>query len=255
MRLRKDAEQVHLERMLPVVRPLAAGHSVYVMSYHIGSVYPLINYSGARSASRFAHLWLLPALYMDQLPGATPLRYRSPGEMSPIERFLNQAVFEDLRDQRPRVLIVLQHARDLPINGFRRLNYIEYFRRDPRIASLLDRYQLVNDLGDYLIYELIPNAQARAESPPTVQPATASATSHQALPATHNGKVERFHQTMPAMGLRPHPPLTPTAPPSAATLAPPLQPQTPQLARRPTPISRVTTSSGRTSSYGARRWC
>jgi hypothetical protein len=172
MRLSKDAEQVHLERVLPVVRPLAAGHSIYVMSYHLGSVYPLINYSGARSASRFAHLWLLPALYMDQLAGIGPLRYRSPGEMSPSERFLNQAVFEDLRDERPRVLIVLQHARDLPINGFRRLDYVAYFRRDPRIASLLDRYQLAADLGDYLIYELIPNAQARAESPPTVQPAT-----------------------------------------------------------------------------------
>ena len=174
MGLNRGAEQVHLERVLPVVRPLAAGHSVYVMSYHIGSAYPLINYSGARSASRFAHLWLLPALYMDQLPATGPLRYRSPGEMSPIERFLNQAVFEDLRDQRPRVLIVLQHARDLPINGFRRLDYMAYFRRDPRIASLLDRYQLVTDLGDYLIYELIPNSQARAESPRPSSPPPAT---------------------------------------------------------------------------------
>jgi hypothetical protein len=172
MRLRKDAEQIHLERMVPVVRPLAAGHTIYVMSYHIGSVYPLINYSGARSASRFAHLWLLPALYMDQLVGAAPIRYRSPEEMSPSERFLNQGVFEDLRDERPRVLIVLQHARDLPVNGFRRLDYVQYFRRDPRIASLLDRYQLAADLGDYLIYERIPDEQAKADSPPAVQPAT-----------------------------------------------------------------------------------
>jgi hypothetical protein len=187
MRLRKDAEQVHLERVLPVVRPLAAGHSVYVMSYHIGSVYPLINYSGARSASRFAHLWLLPALYMDQLVDTDPIRYRSPDEMSPSERFLNQAVFEDLRDQRPRVLIILQHARDLPINGFRRLDYVAYFRRDPRIASLLDRYQLVADLGDYLIYERIPDAQARAESPPTVQPATRDILPAGPAGGTHKG--------------------------------------------------------------------
>ena len=193
MRLGKDAEQVHLERMLPVVRPLAAGHSVYVLSYHIGSAYPLINYSGARSASRFPQLWLFPALYMDQLVGTGPLRYRSPDEMSPSERFLNQAVFEDLRDERPRVLIILQHARDLPVNGFRRLDYVEYFRRDPRIANLLDRYQLVTDLGDYLIYELIPDAQARAESPPTVQPAT-----RDILPA---GPAGGAHKRDPAFAL------------------------------------------------------
>jgi hypothetical protein len=130
---------------------------------------------------------------MDQLAGPGPLRYRSPDEMSPSERFLNQAVFEDLRDQRPRVLIVLQHARDLPINGFRRLDYVAYFRRDPRIASLLDRYQLVTDLGDYLIYELIPNAQARAESPPTVQPAT-----RDILPA---GSAGGAHKRDPALVL------------------------------------------------------
>ena len=172
MGLNRGAEQVQLERVLPVVRALAAGQSVYVMSYHIGSAYPLINYSGARSASRFPQLWIFPAAYMDQLAGSAPLRYHAPDEMSPSERYLNQAVFEDLRDQRPKVLVVLQHARDLPVNGFRRLDYVAYFRRDPRIAGLLDRYQLRADLGDFLVYERIPEAQARAESPPTVQPAT-----------------------------------------------------------------------------------
>jgi hypothetical protein len=172
MGLIRGVEQVQLERVLPVLRPLAAGQSVYVMSYHIGSAYPLINYSGARSASRFPQLWIFPASYMDQLAGRAPLRYHAPDEMSPSERYLNQAVFEDLRDQRPKVLVVLQHARDLPINGFRRLDYVAYFRRDQRIAALLDRYQFRADLGDFLVYERIPEAQARAESPPTVQPAT-----------------------------------------------------------------------------------
>ena len=172
MGLIRGVEQVQLERMLPVVRPLAAGQSVYVMSYHISSAYPLINYSGARSASRFPQLWPLPAAYMDQLTGNAPLRYHEPDEMGPSERFLNQAVFEDLRDQRPKVLIILQSARDLPINGFRRLDYVAYFRRDPRIAAQLDRYELKADLGDYLVYERLPEAQARAASPPTVQPQT-----------------------------------------------------------------------------------
>jgi hypothetical protein len=58
------------------------------------------------------------------------------------------------------------------MNGFRRLDYVAYFRRDPRIAAQLDRYQLAADLGDYLVYERIPDAQSRAASPPTVQPQT-----------------------------------------------------------------------------------
>jgi hypothetical protein len=168
----RDSEQVQMERVLPVVRARAAGEGVYVMSYNISSAYPLINYTGAHSASRFAQLWILAAAYMDQLRSSRPLRYREPGEMSPSERYLNQAVFEDLRDRRPKLLVVLQHARDLPANGFRRLDYVAYFSRDPRIASQLERYQLVADVTDFVVYERIPDGGIRSAPPPRVQPGT-----------------------------------------------------------------------------------
>jgi hypothetical protein len=92
--------------------------------------------------------------------------------MSPSERYLNQAVLEDLRDQRPRLLVILRHARDLPGNGFRRLDYVTYFRRDPRIAAIFDRYERVADLGDFVVYERIPDGLARSERPPSVEPGT-----------------------------------------------------------------------------------
>jgi hypothetical protein len=167
-----DLEQQHMERLLPMVRARAAGEGVYVMSYNISSAYPLINYAGAHSASRFAQLWMLPAAYMDQLEGSAPLRYRAPGEMGASERYLNQAVLEDLRDRRPKLLVVLRHARDLPVNGFRRLDYVGYFSRDPRIASILQRYQLAADLGDFLVYERILEGTARSGPAPGVQAGT-----------------------------------------------------------------------------------
>jgi hypothetical protein len=172
MRSPRDPEQEQMERLLPVVRARAAGEGVYVMSYNISSAYPMINYAGAHSASRFPQLWILPAAYMEQLQGGGPLRYHAPGEMSPSERYLNQAVFEDLRDQRPKLLVILQHARDLPMNGFRRLDYVGYFSRDPRIASLLERYQRVADLGDFAVYERVADGTGRSASPPSVQPGT-----------------------------------------------------------------------------------
>lgn len=168
----RDSEQEQMERLLPVVRARANGNSVYVMSYNISSAYPLINYAGSRSASRFAQLWILPAAYMDQLKSSRPLRYRAPGEMSPSERYLNQAVLEDLRDRRPRLLVILQHARDLPANGFRRLDYVGYFGRDPRIASMFRQYQLVADLGDFTVYERIAEGAARSAPSPAVRPGT-----------------------------------------------------------------------------------
>jgi hypothetical protein len=168
----RDLEQQHMERLLPVVRARAAGERVYVMSYNISSAYPLINYAGARSASRFAQLWLLPAAYMDQLKSSGPLRYRGPSEMSASERYLNQAVFEDLRDREPKLLLILQHARDLPANGLRRLDYVAYFSRDPRIASILEGYQLVADKGDYVVYERVRSGIAPSGPAPGVRPGT-----------------------------------------------------------------------------------
>ena len=172
MRSGPTAGQEQFERLAGIVRAHSAGEGVYVLSYHIGSAYPLINYAGAHSASRFPQLWIFPAAYMDQLKSGQPLRYHAADEMSPSERYLNQAVFEDLRNQRPKLLLVLQHARDLPVNGFRRLDYVAYFGRDPRIGSMFDQYQLIADVGDMDVYERIPAGSVRSGPPPSVQPAT-----------------------------------------------------------------------------------
>lgn len=159
------------DRLLGLIRARSPGQRVYVMSYHIGSAYPLINYAGARSASRFPQLWILPAEYLDALKADAPLTFRPEGAMSPSERYLNDAVLEDL-ESRPDLLIVLRHARDLPINGLRRLDYVGYFNRNPRIAALLADYQQIAELPDYLVYERLARGVARTGAPPGVVPGT-----------------------------------------------------------------------------------
>jgi len=170
LRLGPDPERPRFEELVRLVRDRAAGGSVYVMSYHIGSAYPLINYSGTRSASRFPQLWILAAEYLDALKRSGPLRYRDPAEMSPSERFLNRAVLEDLRARRPRLLLILRHARDLPVNGYRRLNYVAYFGRDTSVARIFSEYQQVAEVGDYAVYELVPEGATRSGPPPSAAP-------------------------------------------------------------------------------------
>lgn len=153
------------EQLVGLVRSRAHGAGVFVMSYHIESAYPLINYSGARSASRFPHLWLLAAEYRDALKSQEPLRYRDRSEMTPSERYLNRAVLEDL-GRRPRLLLVFRNARDVPANGYRRLDYIAYFSRQAAMDSILREYQLVARTGDYLLYEWVPPGAPRVGPPP-----------------------------------------------------------------------------------------
>jgi hypothetical protein len=169
---RQDADQDQLEKLVEIVRARAAGEGVFVMSYHLRSAYPLLNYSGAHSASRFPHLWILAAEYADALRSSEPLAYHAESEMSPSERYLNRAVLEDLRKQRPKLLVVFRHARDLPVNGLRRLDYVAYFARDPEIARALDDYELVAELGDYLVYQRLAPGAAPLGPPPSVTPGT-----------------------------------------------------------------------------------
>jgi hypothetical protein len=153
-------------RLIPLVRDRAAGGSVMVLSWSIASTYPLVNYSGVRSASRFNSLWILGAVYRNQTMDAAPIRYRERAGMSPLETYLDDAVVEDLGRERPRLIVALRPAPDRPEWKLRRLNFIAYFLRDPRFARLFSRYRFVGEVGEYWLFERLPEdaAPARHES-------------------------------------------------------------------------------------------
>jgi hypothetical protein len=163
---------VPLGRMVEVVRRHAAGSSIFVFSYHIGSTFPLVNYAGVEAASRFPQLWILTAEYVDRMRADEPLRYRTTAEMSPAERYLNEAVLADLERSRPHLLLVLRNARDDPANGLRRLDYLAYFGRDPRFADLFARYQFLDRVGEYVVYRRLGEEEARDAAMPAATPGT-----------------------------------------------------------------------------------
>jgi hypothetical protein len=161
---------VPLGRMVEVVRRHAAGSSIFVFSYHIGSTFPLVNYAGVQSASRFPQLWILTAEYVDRMRADDSLRYRPAVEMSPAERYLNEAVLTDLERSRPSLLLVLRNARDDRANGLRRLDYLAYFGRDPRFADLFARYQFLDRIGEYVVYRRLGDGEVRTAALPAATP-------------------------------------------------------------------------------------
>jgi hypothetical protein len=165
----REAEQRQLDELVGAVRRhVPPGGSLYALSYTIGSGFPLVNYSGVRWASRFPHLWIIEAAYQDQLYSPAPIRFHSRQEMGPAERYLNDAVLQDLAHYRPDVLLVLRHARDVPQNSLRRLDYLAYFERDPSIARQLQQYRLAEEVGQYLVY-----VRARSPDQPGAPPTSA----------------------------------------------------------------------------------
>ncbi len=164
--------RAELDDLVGFVRARAEGRPVGVLSYHIAAAFPLVNYAGVRLASRFPHLWLLPVSYEDSLDAGGALAYRAPAEMQPPERYLWDAVREDLTESQPNIILVLRPARDIARNGLRRLHYIQYFGRDPELAALFRRYQLVAEKGEYDVYQKLANGARRVGPTPSAAPGT-----------------------------------------------------------------------------------
>jgi hypothetical protein len=155
-----------------VVRAHAAGRPVGILSFHLGSAFPLLNYAGVPLAIRFPHLWILPASYWDSLTAGGALRYRNVEEMPPVERWMYAAVEEDLLATQPNVLMVLRPARDSAPNGLRRLHYIRYFERQPELKAFLAHYELLEHRGEFDLYQRLDDDARRTAPPPSDLPGT-----------------------------------------------------------------------------------
>jgi hypothetical protein len=151
------------------------GRPVGVLSYHIGSAFPLVNYAGVPLASRFPHLWLFPVSYWDALHADAPLPYRAPERMGERERYFFGAVKHDLLAARPEVLLVLRPARDVLRNGLRRLHYVRYLSQDPELAAFFAGYQFAGTRGEYDVYQRVNPGAARTAPPPSAAPGVGDA--------------------------------------------------------------------------------
>jgi len=135
----------------------------------------LVNYAGVPLALRFPGLWPFAASYWDSLKSGGPLRYHAPTEMAPFEQYFFKAVRDDLLAAQPKLILMLRPARDAPMNGQRRLHYVQYFSQDPALGALLARYELVAQKGEYLMYERGEREGGRAGPAPSAAPAVLDA--------------------------------------------------------------------------------
>jgi hypothetical protein len=145
-----------LPDLLPLVAERAARGPITVLSWSAVSGFPLIPDAGARSGNRFNFLWMLGSLYGPATADPAPLVYRGPDRMGPLERYLNAAVAADLRRHRPALLLVLAPAPDSPEWGLRRIDLLTYFQRDPRFAEQFGRYRYLRTIGQYWVFERLP---------------------------------------------------------------------------------------------------
>jgi hypothetical protein len=138
-----------------LVRQRARGNRILVLSWAMGSAWPLTYATEAEWSMRFPSLWMMWVLYADQFWQPEPISYRSPNAEAPEERFLRDAVAEDLERFQPQLLVVFSTAPDVPASGRRRLDYLTYFSRNPRFARQLEFYRYLRTIGMHDVYERV----------------------------------------------------------------------------------------------------
>jgi hypothetical protein len=149
-----------------LVAQRARGQPVMIWSFNINSGFPLVPSVGAKWGSRFPSMWLVPALYWNDMPKKRTARFRPLRERPEAERFLDSAMVDDLQMNPPTLLIVLAPSRDTSATGFARLDLRSYFAMDPRIADVLKCYRLVRRVGVHEVYQRIASAnRLRAPAP------------------------------------------------------------------------------------------
>jgi len=126
---------------------------VVIFSPMIPDAFPTVLEAGVDWASRHPSMWFVQALYREQLAeNDGPIRYRSPDEMSAVERWCLHSVGEDLERYRPSLLVVRKPTRDRSAYAPLRIDYLAYFLADPTFRAEFAHYEPEAEVGKFAVY-------------------------------------------------------------------------------------------------------
>jgi hypothetical protein len=121
-----------------LLKRVAEGKAVLVLSPQVAPIFPALNYAHARLALRTMNMWILEGNY--RTCPADGRRYRDIGEMSDSEFFVFRTVAEDFARAPPAAVIVDRYAGIPDCNGVP-FDFIAYFSRHPLFAEAWSHYR------------------------------------------------------------------------------------------------------------------
>jgi len=130
--------------LLPMLRSLAEGGPILVLTSSPAYAWPLIVDAGGTWPLRYMSLWPLPALYDPELTADVPriITTRDPGGRIGYEGRFNDEVLEDILREPPEVIVVPVVDSSVPAWATpQRIDYFGYFNADPRFASVFANYR------------------------------------------------------------------------------------------------------------------
>ncbi len=152
-RLQLDYRKSDARLVENMIRAEGGGRPVLWLTQYIDPTAPVLNYTGNRLAMPFMSLWLLPALYDGDMPGADGrLSLHPPATRPPAETLLLERVAESVQREKPS-LILVEAPQDEAAFRLRPLDYLEFFSQDPRFAEEFSRYRLLKRIGTLRVFK------------------------------------------------------------------------------------------------------
>jgi hypothetical protein len=150
-----DGRTVSIRELSAFLSTHARGREVAILSTRLGDSFPLVLESGVTWGLRTPHLWCVAAVYGRNLASISPLRFHLPAEMNMAERWCLQMPGEDLRRNRPALVLVRRALADEPASADLRIDNLSYFSRDPIFVEEFRNYRYQGRKAEFLIYERV----------------------------------------------------------------------------------------------------
>ncbi|HXV24031.1 MAG TPA: hypothetical protein VED46_07220 [Alphaproteobacteria bacterium] len=124
-----------------------AGPALFI-SLDVDYTFPGVDYAGATYPYRWHHLLPLPGLYSGFVQGEGNRPFRSPEEMSGLERDFFVSFIEDAVNHPPRIVLV-DRRRPIRPGLAPDLDLFAYFCQSPRFAQLMSGYEWLGARSHY----------------------------------------------------------------------------------------------------------
>ena len=146
-----------LDRFFNQYRPQT---SVYVFSTSVPPLSVAYNH-GLTWGSRFAHLWMLPAIIQNEAgPTGPPVPFKqlSPERLAALAALQRTQSAEDLNDWKPSIILVQQcppwpYCQAIKNRNF---NMLAWFLQDPAFAAEWSHYRQLPGIRSFNVYKRVP---------------------------------------------------------------------------------------------------
>jgi hypothetical protein len=124
----------------------ARGKTVLALSTDLWTSFPILYEADARLELDNPALWIIPAMYQDQVRPVdsqpeSPTHYHTPAEMSPDEREAFDHVIHVMQSDHPSMILV-DNRRFKQALGNMQFDFIDYFATDAQFREELSHYAL-----------------------------------------------------------------------------------------------------------------